>query len=291
MRILVTGGSGFIGKHLLKALVSRGHNPVSFSLTPSGVDGVEEVVGDVRDYDKVREALNGCSAVMHLAALTSVVDSLSSPTEYEQVNVIGTLNVIRACLEYGVRKLIYTSSAAIYGNPQKVPVSEKTYPDPQSPYALTKVTGEYYTRLLFSDRDWVILRLFNVYGPGQETSKSPGVIPTWVSLARDSKDIVLYGGNQTRDFIHVSDVCEVFMLALDSISQKTLNVGSGKESKVKKVGELIASQTGVKLRIEPPRKGEIIRSCADISLLKKLKFSPKVKLEDGIKTLLSRPRP
>jgi UDP-glucose 4-epimerase len=300
LRILVTGGAGFIGSHLVKALATNGHsvrvldNLSTGSLDKIGdlLEAVEFTKGDVRDRNTLEETLRGVDAVVHLAALVDVTESIEKPIDYFDVNVCGTLNIALASKNISV--LVFASSCAVYGEPIYLPINEEHPLNPKSPYAASKVSGEAYITAyagLYGFRP-VILRLFNVYGPGQSKSYA-GVITEFIKRVAKGEPPVIYGdGQQTRDFIHVDDVVQAIMRVL--ISDKAYgayNIGSGINTTINELAQLILKLTGrtdLKPIYAPPRHGDISQSVADVSKARKdLSFKPNILLTEGIKMLLT----
>ena len=293
--IIVTGGSGFIGSHLCNLLSERGHRVqiIDLSPPPMGVDA-EFIRASVLDVARLSRLMKGADAVVHLAALVDVAASVSDPFADFEVNALGTVNVLEAARQAGVQKVAYASSAAVYGNPVELPVSESHLASPLSPYGLSKLTAEKYV-LLYNElygMENTALRLFNVYGEGQNAnSPYSGVITKFSDAIAEGKQPIIYGdGEQTRDFVHVDDVAGAFALALDSHGSATpMNIASGTEVTVLDLLEKMCSLAGKTPTPEflPERKGEIRRSVADISLARKrLGYCPKMELEQGLGELV-----
>ncbi len=304
MRVLITGGAGFIGHHLALHLKRLGYEVLCVdNLSRSSEEALRalssEDVGlavlDVTDYNSLKEVMSSAKpdVVVHAAALTSVEESVKIPAEYFNSNVIGTLCVGRSVGECGVPRLIYLSSAAVYGDPLRLPIDENHPTSPKSPYGLSKLFGEEVVKLyskLYSF-NFVILRLFNVYGPRQRPSQYSGVILRFTCNAREGRPLVIYGsGEQTRDFIHVADVCKAVELSmLTTYVNEVYNVGSGKQVSVRELANLVSTALGrgVSVVYEPPRPGDIMHSYADISKASSyLGFKPSISIEEGIRELL-----
>jgi UDP-glucose 4-epimerase len=294
--IVVTGGSGFIGFHVCAALRERGHSVriLDIAPPPMGVDA-EFVRASVLDSSRLQRLVAGADAVVHLAALVDVQGSVEDPFADFQVNAGGTINVLEAARRAGVPKVAYASSAAVYGNPKEIPIKEEHPASPLSPYGMSKLTAERYVLLYNSlyGMENTALRLFNVYGRGQAmASPYSGATTKFAQAILEGKKPVIYGdGRQTRDFVHVSDVAAAFCMALDSHGCGTpLNIGSGKEVSILELLEKMCSLCGKAAQPEflPPRKGDIARSCADISLARqKIGYYPRIGLEQGLAELLA----
>jgi len=248
------------------------------------------IQGDIRDTEALAEAMKDITRVVHLAAQVSVPASVENPALTHEVNVIGTRNVFEAARHAGVKRVVYASSAAVYGDHPELPKTEESLLQPKSPYATSKATNE--VDALASGLSTMGLRFFNVYGPGQEANHPyASVIPRWVAAAKDNRPIVLYGdGTQTRDFVHVDDVARALLLALDSTYIGVCNIASGTETVLRDVLLSITETLGRNIlqESEPPRSGDIKRSFAQISRAQEtIGFVPEVSLEDGLRDLLT----
>jgi UDP-glucose 4-epimerase len=294
--IIVTGGSGFIGSHLCRLLSESGQvvRIIDIAPPPMGVKA-EFVRASVLDTVRLQKLFAGADAVVHLAALIDVQASVSDPFSDFQVNAQGTLNVLEAARRVGVHKVAFASSAAVYGNPEKVPVSEGHATEPLSPYGASKLAAERFVLLynrLYGMKN-TALRLFNVYGRGQNpVSPYSGVITKFADAISEGKQPIIYGdGEQTRDFVHADDAANAFSLALDSNGCDTpLNIGSGTETPILDLLEKMCSLAGKTPdpKFLSARKGEIKRSVADISLAKrKIGYYPKIALQQGLKEIVS----
>jgi len=299
LRVLVTGGAGFIGSHLVKALVKAGHQVRVLDNLSTGsienltdvLDAIEFVRGDIRDYGTVESAVRGVNAVVHLAALIDVAESVEKPDLYFDVNVIGTYNVAKALRN--IDTFVFTSSSAVYGEPIKVPIPEDHPLMPKSPYAASKVSGEAFVQAFANQCGFrpMILRLFNVYGPKQSRAYA-GVIIEFIRRVSRGEPLIIFGdGEQTRDFVHVSDIVNAIMLSLKNEKARgVFNIGSGEAITINQLARLIIKMAGkedLKLIHAPSRPGDIKYSVANITRVKReLRFEPKMKLELGIKELL-----
>lgn len=295
--IIVTGGSGFIGSHLCNMLAEQGHSVriIDIAPPPMGVRA-EFVRASVLDLPRLQRLVAGADAIVHLAALVDVQASIADPYSDFSVNVGGTINVLEAARHSGVEKVAYASSAAVYGNPQEVPINEGHPAFPLSPYGLSKLTAERYVLLynsLYGMKN-TALRLFNVFGKGQSAfSPYSGVITKFADAISEGRQPVIFGhGGQTRDFVHVDDVAAAFCMALDSSGcGSPLNIGSGKETAILDLLEKMCSAAGKTPNPEfrEARKGDISRSCADISLAReKIGYRPRMDLESGLRELVAK---
>ena len=300
LRVLVTGGAGFIGSHLVKALVKAGHQVRVLDNLSTGsienltdvLDAIELVRGDVRDYGAIEYVVRGVDAVIHLAALIDVAESVERPDLYFDVNVRGTYNVAKA--SRNVNTFVFASSSAVYGEPIKVPIPEDHPLIPKSPYAASKVSGEAFVQAFANQYGFrpVILRLFNVYGPKQSRAYAGVIIEFIRRVSRGEPPVIFGDGEQTRDFIHVSDVVEAIMLSFrNEEARGVFNIGSGEGITINHLASLILKLMGrenLKPIYAQSRPGDIRNSVADITKAKrKLGFNPKVELKLGIKELIS----
>jgi len=302
MRILVTGGAGFIGSHLTERLLKEGHAVrVLDNLSTGKRDNLpahprlEFIEGDVRDSAAVAGAVRGVDAVYHLAAVASVQASVEDPIGTHATNFTGTLGLLEAARLHGVQRFIYASSAAVYGDVAALPVDEEARPNPLSPYASDKLAGEHY--LFFYQKKYAIaataFRFFNIYGPRQDPS-SPysGVISIFVDRLRAGTPVTVFGdGRQTRDFVYVEDLVEVLTRALGNAASigKVMNVGRGSESSLLDLLSALEriAQRPIERRHEAPRVGDVLRSCAAVERLRRtLGYVPDTPLETGLRRLL-----
>ncbi|MCS6882514.1 MAG: GDP-mannose 4,6-dehydratase [Oscillochloridaceae bacterium] len=298
MQVLVTGGAGFIGSHLVEHLVATGdHVRVLDNFSTGSLDrlahlgtDVQVHTGDVRDTGALAAAAEGTEVIYHLAAIVSVVQSVAQPVETFDVNLTGTLQVLEAARRAGIRRVILASTCAVYGDTHKLPVSEQDPPAPLSPYAASKLAAEealkLYTRL--HGLETVSLRFFNVYGPRQDpTSPYAAVVPRFIAALRAGGQPTIYGdGLQTRDFIYVGDIVESLRAAatLPGIAGAVFNVGRGEETSVLDLAETIGACLGREVHpiFAPPREGEVRRSRADVSAFAAAGFRARVTLREGL---------
>jgi UDP-glucose 4-epimerase len=303
MKVLVTGGAGFIGSHVVDRLVKESCAVRVFDDLSSGklanIQGhlksgkVEFVKGDVRDASIVRKSLEDIDAVVHLAALISVPFSFENPALTFDVNLFGTLNMLRSCVQKSIEKFVFASSCAVYGDPELLPVNEDVKANPISPYAESKLVGERYC-LGFSERELlrlVVLRFFNVYGPRQGLNNYSGVMTQFIDRLKQGKPLVVYGdGSQTRDFVNVKDIANAVLASLKTdVSSDVFNVSSGKSTSINELAKTVSELVDRNLDIhyEEPRAGDIKYSYADISKAKKfLGYEPKFSLSDGLRELI-----
>lgn len=285
-KFLVTGGAGFIGSNLCEMLLSEGHRVRILDNLSSGKeenledfrDSVEFIKGDIRDNQTVREALEGIEYVIHLGALGSVPRSVDDPQTTHEVNATGTLNVLKAAKDAGVRRVVYASSSSVYGDTPTLPKKEEMFPTPQSPYAVSKLSGEYYCKVFHKvyGLETVALRYFNVFGKRQDPfSQYAAVVPRFINALLGGQSPTIYGdGEQTRDFTFVEDCNQVNYKACfaQNASGMAFNVGYGSRISINKLFSLIQERLGVKLApvYAPSRKGDVRDSLADISLAKNI---------------------
>jgi UDP-glucose 4-epimerase len=298
MKILVTGGAGFIGSNLVDKLVQKGQKVIvldNFStgrrsnLSHHNKKNVKIIKVDISGKKSLDKYFKNIDYVFHLAGLADIVPSIENPNKYFKSNVVGTFNVIQAAKKAKIRKFIYAASASCYGMPNKFPINEDAKINPMYPYALTKWQAEelimHWAKIY--NFPAISFRFFNAYGPRSRTSGAYGaVFGIFLAQKLANKPLTIVGnGNQTRDFIHVSDLVKgIIKAALSKKIGKIYNIGGGKEIRINKIAKLIG---GKKIYI-PKRPGEPDRSLANISKIKQdLNWRPKVKIEEGVKDLLS----
>jgi UDP-glucose 4-epimerase len=299
VKLLVTGGAGFIGHHLVRALLARGDEVVvldNFSTGfPERLIGLEDarlVAGDIRDRGAVGEAVAGCDVILHQAALASVARSVADPVETDAVNAGGTIRVMLAAAEAGVRRVVFAASSSVYGVAPGLPRVETQLPDPRSPYATSKLASEHYLHALGAIHgvETVALRYFNIFGPGQDpASEYAAVIPRFVTAILAGKPPVVFGtGEQTRDFTYIDNVVHANLLAAEAagVSGLTANVGCGGRYSLLELLDAIAAASGVtdiEPRFEPERSGDVPHSQADISLAReRLGYEVRVGFQEGV---------
>ena len=291
--IVVTGGAGFIGSHIAWELVKENEVIVIDNLYTGKEEnvppGAKLVKADIRDYSAIAELISNADYIFHEAAQVSVVESIRDPVFTEEVNVLGTLNILKALLE-GHGKLIFASSAAVYGDNPNLPLRESERPRPLSPYGVTKATGEEYLRVYHElyGLPVVALRYFNVFGPRQGFNQYAGVISIFINRALKDEPLVIFGdGKQTRDFIYVKDVVKANLLVAESrkANGRLFNVATGKQTTILELAMKIIEITGATSSIifDKPRPGDIRHSLADISEIRNLGFEPEWSLEEGLK--------
>jgi UDP-glucose 4-epimerase len=306
-RVLVTGGAGFIGTNLVRALIERGDDVRVLDNFSTGNRAnveqldVEIVEGELRSYERVHNAVRGVEVVFHLGALGSVPRSVQDPLTSSAVNVEGTLNVLLAARDEGIRRVVYSSSSSIYGASGELPRTESMPPDPISPYGVAKLAAERYCvsfSRVYEQFETVVLRYFNVFGPKQSPhSQYAAVIPRFMTAIAAGDPVTVYGdGNQSRDFTYVANVIDATLRAADEADAngRIFNIAAGSPATVNDVAEAIGRILGkpVERLTEPARAGDIRDSWADVTAAREvLGYEPSVPLEEGLqltaKALLS----
>ncbi|HET7566574.1 MAG TPA: NAD-dependent epimerase/dehydratase family protein [Gaiellaceae bacterium] len=299
-RVLVTGGAGFIGSNLVRGLLERGdavrvldNFSTGNRANLQGLD-VEIVEGELRSYERVHNAVRGVELVYHLGALGSVPRSVQDPLTSSAVNVEGTLNVLLAARDEGIRRVVFSSSSSVYGNTSQLPATETLPADPISPYGVAKLAAERYCvsfSRVYPGFETVVLRYFNVFGPRQSPhSQYAAVVPLFVTAVAEGRPVTIYGdGEQSRDFTFVGNVVDATIRAgeADGASGRIFNVAAGAPGSVNLLADTIGRilERPVEKRYTEPRSGEIRNSWADISEAERiLGYRPSIDLEQGLRT-------
>lgn len=296
MKLLVTGGAGFIGSHLTDALIENGHEVIIVdNLLMGKLENVHPkakfVLMDIRakEIEKLF-SLEKFDAIFHLAAQMDVRKSVENPVFDAEVNILGTLNLLQNAVQFNVKKIIFASTGgAVYGEQHEFPCPENHPTQPVSPYGITKLTVEKYLYFYSVEYNlrYVILRLANVYGPRQNPHGEAGVVAIFTRKLLSSGQPIINGdGKQTRDYVYVGDVVEANLRALDYPENDTFNIGTGIETDVNRIFHLLNQLTGRNVQEQhgPPKPGEQKRSVIDYKKAKKLLgWEPKVHLEEGLK--------
>ena len=302
MNFLVTGAAGFIGSALANQLAREGHQVRGIDNLSAGnqqalLPDVHFTRGDVNDRPKLWTLLQEVDCVFHLAARVSVQESMHYPREYNDVNVGGAVSLMEAIRDVGVRRVVLVSSGAIYGDQATQPLKETMVPNPKSPYAVSKLSAEYYVRTC--GKLWgietVALRVFNAYGPGQNLPASyPPVVPYIINQALRNGSIVVHSdGSQTRDYIFLDDIISALVAASTApgLDGMVINIGSGSEISVTELVRLVAEVTGKKTDViyNPRVSAGVSRMSADITQAKrKLSFKPSISLDEGLRLTIQR---
>jgi len=303
--VLVTGGGGFIGSNLVRGLLERGDTVRVLDNFSTGnrrnlapfEDDVQVVEGELRSYERCHAATRGVEVVFHQGALPSVPRSVQDPLTTTAVNVEGTLNVLLASRDSGVRRVVFASSSSVYGNSGTLPRVESSTPDPISPYAVSKLAAERYC-VSFSrvyELETVALRYFNVFGPGQDpTSQYAAVVPRFLTGIHEGHPVTVYGdGRQSRDFTYVGNVVRANLLAADAdgVNGAVLNVATGSPTSVLELAAAVGSLLGrpVEKEFRPERAGDVRDSWADLGAARRLLgFEPEVDLTEGLRLTAER---
>lgn len=302
MKTLISGAAGFLGSALANHLVRDGHEVVGIDDLSTGEQSKldPEVLftrGDVMDRPKLWTLLQDVECVFHLAARVSVQESILYPREYNNTNVGGTVSMMEAMRDVGVKRVVFASSGALYGQQEQQPLQENLPPAPDSPYAVSKLSAEYYVKTIGQLRgiETVSLRIFNAYGPGQHLPPSyPPVIPNYLKQGVGEGTLVIHNsGKQTRDFVFVDDVVRALSQAgkAPGVDGEIINIGSGTEVSVKELAELVSRLTDDRAEIiyNPQNDGGVRRMRADISRAEDLlAYTPRVDLEEGLRLTLER---
>jgi nucleoside-diphosphate-sugar epimerase len=299
-KYLVTGAAGFIGSNIVEKLLQQGDAVRVLDNLSTGKqsnidlfgDRIEFLKGDIRNPEDCRKAVRGMDYVLHQAALASVPRSVKDPVESNDVNINGTLNVLIAARDEGIKRVVYAASSSAYGDSPKLPKEESMTPNPLSPYAINKLVGEYYCRVFTElyGLETVALRYFNVFGPRQDPkSEYAAVVPKFITLLLAGQSPEIYGdGEQSRDFTYVDNVVAGNLLAVKAPQApgKMVNLACGGRYTLNELGQLLKEIIGsdAEIRHGQPRAGDVQHSCADIERAKNiLGFEVKVSFEEGLK--------
>ncbi|MFZ5921987.1 MAG: NAD-dependent epimerase/dehydratase family protein [Chloroflexota bacterium] len=302
MNFLITGAAGFLGSSLANHLAREGHqvrglDDLSAGNPQSLAPDVHFTRGDVNDRPKLWTLLQDVDVVYHLAARVSVPESVLYPREYNAVNVGGTVSLMEAMRDVGVRRVVLASSGAVYGDLGEQPIKEIAHPDPRSPYAVSKLAAEYYVKTIGGlwGMETVALRIFNAYGPGQNLPPShPPVVPHFLRQAQRGGTLVVHAdGNQTRDYVYVDDVVSGLVAAATApgVDGMVINIGSGTETSIHELVEIVIGITGGKAEViyNQRTSGGVSRMCADLVLAsQKLNYKSSIPLEQGLRLTLQR---
>ena len=302
MNFLITGAAGFLGSSLANQLSREGHlvrglDDLSTGDPKALGPDVHFTRGDMSDRPKLWTLLQEVDVVYHLAARVSVPESILYPRDYNNVNVGGTVALMEAMRDVGVRRVVLASSGAVYGDLGAQPLKESITPNPRSPYAVSKLAAEYYVRTIGGlwGIETVSLRIFNAYGPGQHLPAShPPVVPHYLKQAQRGGTLVVHGdGSQTRDYVYVDDVVSGMVAAATApnIDGLVINIGSGKETSVSELIKCVQEVTGSNAEViyNPKTSGGVSRLCADLTLARdKLNYRPSIALAEGLRMTLKR---
>lgn len=304
MKYVVTGGAGFIGSHLVEYLLDRGHDvTVVDNLFTGNKENLRDLTDDPNFHfiqgsitlpDVLEDACRNVDGIFHLAAIPSVQRSISDPVATNEANVNGTLNVLIAARDCGVKKVVYASSSSVYGDTPMLPKQERMNPNPKSPYAVSKLAGEYYCRV-FSEVYEIrtaALRYFNVFGPRQDPeSQYAAVIPRFITRTLAGLPPIIYGdGIQTRDFTFVKDVVQANVKAMESNAEGVFNVAYNQRISILTLADMIAEATGISADpiFEPAKPGDVHDSQADISAAQEaFGYAPEYTVRSGLKETIA----
>ncbi|MDP3879216.1 MAG: SDR family oxidoreductase [Dehalococcoidales bacterium] len=305
-KVIVTGGAGFIGSHLADELLRRGYYVTILDDLSTGKmenitlllknENLEFIEGNITDLPRLRKLFQGVDYIFHMAAIASVPRSIDNPELSHEVNATGTLKVLIAARDSGVKKVVFASSSAVYGDTPVQPKTEDMTPDPQSPYAVTKLMGEHYCHIFHNiwELPTVSLRYFNVYGPGQDSASDyAAVIPKFIEMISQGKPPVIFGdGEQTRDFTYITDVARATILAVESQATGVFNIGNGESTSIEQLAQLSIEIIGKAKNLKPvhtdPRPGDIVHSIADTTRASGFGYKPQYSLEEGLRETVSR---
>lgn len=304
MKILITGGAGFIGSHIAELYQHKAAEIVILDNLRTGyrknLEGLKHtfIEGSITDREKVREAVRGVDYIFHLAALVSVPESMAKPGECVDINVHGLLNVLEEASAAGVKKLVFASSAAVYGDNPVVPKLESMVPEPKSPYAITKLDGEYYLEMFRREGrlETAAIRFFNVFGPRQDPKGAyAAAVPIFIEKAVRGEDITVFGdGGQTRDFIYVKDIAGALSFVVETPGVTgVFNAGYGGQITINDLadGLIAAAGSSSKVLHAAERPGDVRHSRASSEKLRTAGWLPKHTLEEGLAATLEFFRP
>jgi len=299
--VLVTGGAGFIGSNLVKSLTGKGYHVTvldnfytGYHENISSFKNVDVVTGDIRDRELVNKLTTNVEGIFHLAANVGNLKSIENPNDDAEINILGTLNLLNAARDNKIKKFVFSSSSAIFGDVEYLPLDEKHPAEPDSPYGVSKLAAEKhclcYSKLY--DMEIVCLRYFNVYGINQRFNPYGNIIPIWAECLIDDKPFTIYGdGEQTRDFINVSDIVQANIKSFETKGVKgAFNIGSGGSATINELAKIFenVSQKKIDIIYAPRRKGEVLHSKADIQKARSaFNFNPEITLEKGLSEYLS----
>jgi UDP-glucose 4-epimerase len=301
-KIIITGGAGFIGSNITRELIKKENNNtvlVFDDLSTGHLKNIQDLIdknkiefieGSITNLDLLNETMRKFDYIFHQAAIPSVPRSIRDPIRSNEINIRGTLNVLIAAKDNNIKKVIYASSSSVYGDAQKLPKSEYMKTSPLSPYAVSKLTGEYYCQVFNScyKLPTISLRYFNVYGPYQDPEgEYAAVIPKFIILVLNNQNPIIYGdGKQTRDFTFVKDVVQANILAAESKAIGIYNIANGKNLSLNNYIKILMKFFNKKIipKYDKIRKGDIKHSLADISKAQReIEYSPKFDIEKGLK--------
>jgi len=299
MKFAVTGGAGFVGNNIVKLLVSKGHNIVVIDNLHTGKkENLQEIIEeiefhniDIRSFSELESILKNVDGIFHQAALTIVQESFQKEKEYFDVNVKGTENIFKIAKKFK-KKVVYASSSSIYGDTKEIPIQENFERKPINPYGQTKLEGEFLAEKYTKEGASIIgLRYFNIFGKGQ-TGSYAGVITQFMNKISEKRGLEINGnGEQVRDFIHVADIAQANLSAMESKTEfGFFNIGTGKRTSIKDLANIMIKLSGEKLTLKfnSPLKGDVKLSLADITnATKKLEWKADIRLEEGLKKLIN----
>jgi UDP-glucose 4-epimerase len=305
LKVLITGGAGFIGSHLVDYCLKIGYEIVVLdNLFAGKIENIKQhlnhnkfhlIKGDIRNQKDVEKALKDVDAVCHLAAIVNIPLSIENPLLANEVNVQGTLKLLKASVKHCVKRFVYASTCAVYGEAKYLPINEEHPINPLSPYGASKLAAEHYCKVFHQiyGLQTICLRFFNVYGPRQPSGPYGGVITTFLESIKKKEPIVIFGdGNQTRDFLYAADAVQAYALALDckGCAGETFNIGTGTKTSINELAQILIEcmdKPHAKVVHVGERKGDIKESYADISKAeKKLGFKPKFSVKEGLRELV-----